>query len=168
MPLGKGLVGLFGLVRLVGLFRLFGLLLFFHFVEDFARVTGSHVELWCLGVDDVEDNVGEGAVGVGSAVEEDTAVNVDEHVALGLSHSIVDRVAAEHGRDYCGGAFFGNPVSAAWGVDHKGEVVGDVEEGFCVEDLAECGKEFLIALGGEVGDTSSVFHGGRGVEGEYT
>lgn len=123
----------------------------------------GHVELRSLGVDDVEDDVGEGAVGVGGAVEEYTAVDVDEHIAFGGAHGIMDGVAAEHGGDYGGGAFLRNPVAGAGGVDHEGIVVGDVEKRFCVEHLAEGGEEFLVALMCEVGDTSSVFHGGRGV-----
>lgn len=83
--------------------------LFFHFVEDFAGVAWGHVELRCLRIDDVEYDVGEGAVGRSGAVEEDAAIDVDEHVALGFTHSVVNGVAAEHGRDDGGGAFFGNP-----------------------------------------------------------
>ena len=79
---------------------------FLNFVDDFPCVARFHVELWCWGVDDLEDDVAQLHIWVFVAQCDNAREYFLEHLLLGLAHAHESVVAAEDAGDDSRGSFF--------------------------------------------------------------
>ena len=126
-------------------------------IDKFSDGAWCEVELGGGLVDDLRDEVVEGAVWVEGAQADDAPVYLGEHLTLVGAHA-VQGSAGVHGRDDECGAFLADPEADGRGVCHACEDVGHDDEAAQAQLLAVGTHEVGIACVGELQITSEVLH----------
>lgn len=131
--------------------------LFYFVISDSERIWGE-VDFWCRGVDDLEDDIRERAVGLFFHHRHSAVENFLEHLASDRHHDIEDWSSFEHlGYDEQG-SFFGDPEAGARERGGSFEKVVNAIVRVAGISLAEIAHKLLVTLRGEVDDITVVFH----------
>lgn len=109
-------------------------------------------------MDYTTDKAGESPLGMFFPKDEDTAIYLKKHLALGRAHGVEDRLATQDSRDDRRSPFLRNPEPGCRGINNPLPYFAERDERGLRDAAAIDTEEGEITLPGESEDSTESFH----------